>query len=843
MEDIPEVQSAWLARCRAVEENHHRVTAERCPPASSKQPENKERSADEKAKRKKNSKVVVEQVKRETVPESTSRGSKMINHANYGVRAVQLPHQWKGHTYSETVPVVLNGIAVLRESNRLWFITCRHETIDGKLVDRFRNMELPMNITWTKAWSTMWCPGVIVEARCDSDDRIAFRVEGMDAPSQQPKAVDAREYIKDANAGRTVDLVAYVDGEWKHAHGEITQVTPSGHVHYAMSTTNGCCRAPVFTPDGRVIGGHYHPGLSIRGVTCPGSEPEPLTIPTKWEKAYKPNNLMRLLAGKPPQNQHKLPRIGKTAGHVERRKIFTLKRGVSEYGVEPKWVLGKPSTEMLHKEIHRFAEPADMVDIPDDVLREAIRAVNALESTAFTIVTLPDIQQFAEVIREMGAKSRTSAGAAGEWEDQHSYVCERGGGNFEAGIDVLAEETFALQHWICEHGKRSPPPDHPLSHVYQMNLIWSVQGKKDGYAHAGEHPKIDVGRSIQAPSFHVKVLWKAMMGKADDRWCKRDGIFRTGYDFNRPTPTFHVREYLRTLFSLALDESAYDRYIPRVLQTSFFFNHLPYINRGIPSKWLEFMEDIAGDSIMRLSDGTIYQKYHGNPSGFMNTLRLNCYIQLLVWCIILIMRMRELGEDPKAASVVALISCHDTTHWASRDIFLELCGDDSRANAITERGCVIMDKVHDGRAIEALWNKHFPAWKTRREGYAHMSLEEAPEVRLVRMPPLISRGVVCMHGYVWTPLLQPSRAIKRLVHEEDRTVDLQVSLETSAWATMALHLLWEENGDLVCPPLEFLREYDCLEYRNMVNRLGLRYYNEALTTCAPVRTLEQERLG
>lgn len=786
-------------------------------------------------------------------PESTTRGNALLNFAQLGVRAITLGPGHGG--------VTLNGVLFRGPNNTQCFATCRHEVVrkghSKGVVDRFASGIIPTTVVMH---SPARFEDTVVEVkglRANGDDRVVFILEGAPMPTKNPKLTTAAEYMSTPGTDKLVSIASYIAGEWLYSSGPLARVNDDGTFHYFSSTMDGSCRSPVFTNTGHLMGGHYHPGITIGGNNAPGAEPENLTVPPTFVQKYDPPHLLQLLANPQTEATHKLPVVGYLpGGREEQRKIHPLKMGVSTQGVNPKWVYAKPSTKMLHKEVHRFAEPAPL-RVPKHVFDKACTLANTLESAAHHAV--PDLQgprgleRFRVVVRLLGAKTGTSTGSTGDGATHHDYVVDKGNGDFETGVHVVAQEIWNLYDWLCDHGPNERPHDEdPICDAYDDCMLWAVQGKKDGYAHAGEHPKVDVGRSIQAPSFQMKVMWKAVMEPADDVWNKRDGMCRTGYDFARAVPKAHAAEYFKAKAVLAFDETAFDRYVPREMIHAFFFRYIPVINPGTNSNWLQFICSCTCDSLLQMTDGTVYIKDHGNPSGFMNTLRLNCYIQLLIWCCIMIMRAEQLGESTDTAVLAPMFTAPDLGNYG--DFFLEICGDDSRIflhNEVALRWFDMegTDPQQWGAAILELWKEHFP-WVVKIEGAVVLDWSLPTRERIAQIPPFIGRQVVVVHNLLWTPLVQPSRTLKRLMHVEDLSIEMRNALVVSSYATLALQVYWTWCGELVCPAMEFLRkaEEDLLvrcpladpnELTNMVRRMMFRLYTEAAQKSIRVSVLEE----
>jgi hypothetical protein len=157
-----------------------------------------------------------------------------------------------------------------------------------------------------------------------------------------------------------------------------------------------------------------------------------------------------------------------------------------------------------------------------------------------------------------------------------------------------------------------------------------------------------------------------------------------------------------------------------------------------------------------------------------------------------------------------------------------MCGDDSRLFVNSEYAAIIFDVAHDGEAVLNCWKRHFP-WEVKIEGIVVYRGDESLERRVSLIPPFIGRQCVIQDGYLWTPIMCPSRTVKRLVHVEERSAELQVELETAAWATLVQHMYWTERGMLICPTAQWLRTFR-MDFR-FVYKLMARYNAHAHAYC------------
>ncbi len=820
-EKVAQVMEEYLAVSLASESNHRAVVSERM-----------EETKGSKGKKGAMNREV------KAMAESASRGSKLITPRKLGVRALNF------------LGTISQGLLFRGPGNVVAFVTNRHAYPAGKPVCRFRDAASRCGE------ATMHIPGkpdVQVEVksvRTSDCDRAVLILEGPVGEFKNPPIADPQELLESRDGNKTVCLWTYKDGDFYESHGPLRHVADDGTFFYELTTEPGMCRAPVFTSDGRLLGGHYHPGITIGGNNCPGGEPEPLSVPKSYSSVYAAFRIRRI-AGEAqtyrapiwspndemPEGLDFFPPA--PGGRVEARKLCTLRPGVAKKGVNPRYVWAKPSTAMNHLEMRKFGGVHKFV-CSEARMRKAMSILVHLEGDSFSHTKGSKLEDWILVVDELGRKDSTSAGSTGDGATQYDYVMETGGSDsYEVNVERVAQRCMVLNGLLEEYGLDDDaiPESHPLRDVYSKMCVWQVMGKKDGYKHAGQHPKVDVGRTVQAPCFELKVIWKVVMGASDEKWGKRDWTYRTGYDFNRPLPPHLALQMAAALGVVAFDETAFDRRIPPRMLWAFFMEYLPMVVKGVSMKWLAYMHWITQDSIMQMTDGAFYVKHQGNPSGFMNTLRLNCIVQKLLWCIILTIRLEELGDPCEVDDCVKCFSTPD----ACGDIFDEICGDDSRVFAMTEKGMKILDIPNGSKAVLRIWEECFP-WDVRVEGVATLDPKLPIAARMLLIPPFISRQVVVMDGYLWTPLCCPSRCLKRLSHVEELGKEERQNLHVSAYAALPQHIFWASEGLLCLAAKPFLEsvaaEYPNVDFDGMIARMMYGHYTMAQAFCWTVDTLQ-----
>jgi hypothetical protein len=394
----------------------------------------------------------------------------------------------------------------------------------------------------------------------------------------------------------------------------------------------------------------------------------------------------------------------------------------------------------------------------------------------------------------------TSGGLTASCKTHAQYLQDFGDGNSIDGIELMVERILLLYRTMCgeetEEGLR----------LLELCSHWVVMGKKDGY----KAKKLDVGRTIQAPCFEMKVLWKLCFGLSDDTWIHSyDSWVHAGEDFDHPVTGAKAARMRRARSSGALDAAAFDRYMMPEYITTFFDIHMSVLAGGAPKALLDSFKKMVLYGPLVMSDGVTYWKTRGNPSGFMNTLRLNCWANLVAWCYIVARRLKQLGES---------WTSQDVFHTVNEDLFFEICGDDSRVWALTELGDRILDVQNEMQACMTIWNEELP-WSVKLEGCAVLDLEESFETRILKAPSMVSRRLFVVNGVLWEPLVDASRAVRRLVHAEGRTWEEDAELVVSAFETLAYPLFLCRQGKLASASLEFLwREFGNMDVEKLILR-------------------------
>lgn len=589
----------------------------------------------------------------------------------------------------------------------------------------------------------------------------------------------------------SVNTMYYKEG-WHTISGPLVNCINADKIAYRFSTSNGVCRSGVFLPDGRLLAGHYD-GRGVGAVPNGSLCRRPPANLKDW-KVQPFNKAYYQLADVQGPLQEMEP---SGPSYTVDTKVWPLRRDWGNMaGVATKHFLMRPGTELNAKELGKFGEtPSNDGRVHDTPL--IMDLVHLYDFHCGRTFDRPTLEKCAMITEKLG-KLEKSAGV--EYAGTQRQMCEElGEGDFQRGVEIVAQEVYDLYQYLEAVPKPAgvgtyfapPGPGNALKtskerieELITSCRFWSVFGKKDGY----KATKLSVGRTIQAPVFHLKVLWVVCFGDNDDLWISlmrrgRAAWVFAGHDFDAPVSTARMQMYARAKACVCLDMTSFDRRMPAWVIKKFFFEYLPRLNTGVPYGLMTFLCSVTIFSFLRLSDGRTFMKDQGNPSGFMNTIRLNCFVTLYYWLMCL-NSLCELPQDAEAAK-----SCLQTF------FHLEVCGDDSRLWILSKTIAEHMGQ--QGDVFVDFWRKHFP-WEVKLEGVTFFDLSMPLWQRLMQAPGMVSRNFtpLCLAArwYMFEPLCNVSRAMKRLVHEETRSHMLERELVISMASTCALLFYAVDQG-------------------------------------------------
>jgi hypothetical protein len=664
----------------------------------------------------------------------------------------------------------------------MYFVTARHltETGDGDPANYFRTPRtVPMvRFPTTAQFETV---AVVYEA---SMDRLVLNISWIPRDFTQPRFTNPK-------VGGSVTLFAFDGTGWNFSQGEVAAVANDGLTfNYTASTKGGFCRTPVLTRSGAICGGHFGGEVTINCITKPAAWIETGTI-RKGIQEFTPvsldrgDNLPPGVVQAPPSNLRSYRRR-------EQQKVYPLRTDMAFKHVRHRHIMMRPSTDMLKDEVSRFTEPLPLGPtgaprvINQTRLAAAFRIVCRIESDKQGGCSVPWSEPtLDEALERMACllQGTHTAGANSHEMSQAEYIsslCEdeslHGEAREQAGLVVLAKKVLEYIQDMTSGNQSEVTREFD-----EICGIWLVMGKKDGY----KPKKLTIGRSVQAPCVLLKALWLVMFKPSDDAWSSRDFMFREGYDFNRALPRHLRRRYEQILKSLSLDATAWDRFFPREF-LELFHNYMEFCNPGVPHEVVRMLFQWTTFAELLFTDGSSLHKGRGNPSGHPNTLRLNCFGNFLAWVYVLL-------EDLTEEEVYSLI--------VDEDLFFEFCGDDSRVSALTPLGC----RVLDAQQCLYVFSRDLP-WEMKVEGYWVRDVTIPLHLDILNMPPFISRTTLIVDGIMWTPYLDPSRVLRKLLHEMGRTRENEEELVTNMNDILGLLDFWDASGKIRCPAVAEVRE-------------------------------------
>lgn len=757
----------------------------------------------------------------ERVSEATSSNASVSTGKGKGKRESAMPGSTPMKLGGSTVYVTDGsqprmGLCA-RVNDRLAVGTCRHANIDGKDVDYLYTVNTSVEVHFPNGRQIApvvvgyWAPE-------NTKDEVWYLFDVM-APPYVGKAIVVVPTV--ADVGKVVNMYSATcsaDGviEWSETKGVVKSVK-GDEVHYTATTDDGYCRTPVYGPNGRVLAGHLYGGKRVgNGPPC-----------NAGEAYHMPPNMSVFKTSIEPVEFEVIPRRqGKVVKQAplpsaevatlflreEPYKIWPLRSDKLMRGVDFSYHYMKPSTELNKKELARFGDVLEY-ETNTDIMAVALEAAIMMDEEVLTPFNHPTFDNVLEMIANLDDDTKT-AGFTADGRTHHEYLIFLGSGDLEAGTRVLTRRVLQLYEYMC--GDDTSPEAQTL---WEQCTHWNVMGKKDGY----KPNKLNVGRTIQCPSMEMKVLWKTCYGLADDRWCKRDPEICTrswvhaGVDFDRPVVGQRKKKILASCGAGALDATAFDRYMEPYYIDSFMRVHMALIAPGAPVPFLKRMAEYIKTGPLVMCDGTVYFKNRGNPSGFMNTLRLNCWANLLAWCYCIGRRLLEMGKPCLPSHIEDVLVNH---------LYVEICGDDSRFWAMTDFGAQLLDLPNGMAAVMRVWNEELP-WSVKLEGCESWPAGGCATQKIVeRAPTMVSRCLFWQGNILWETLSNISRCLKHLCHDDGRTAAEEEELVVSAYATLAVPVFLHSQGLYYSAPLQaLLDDFPGQAYMDVAYRRAARLYS------------------
>lgn len=707
--------------------------------------------------------------------------------------------------------VMANGFLMRGANELVHFVTRRHMDPDGG-GDMNHHLVEGKEYTFHRYPDTTFKSKVVVHG--GTNDRLILTIHNKKGLDDLP----ANKFLKkECWPQGVVTMKAFVPtpkgNQWVTSMGVVT-TTNSFTFGYSLTTEIGCCRAAIYDAVGRIVGGHVFAKTGGK--------------PAGW---YEHGDIVTTI-----QTQHSLNLATQGGGsglnyppgvqprRPDSRKIWPTNRDKNT-GQPYKYIrvrhhMMRPSTDMVKKEVKRFQDHINF-SLPADMLSAATKAATALLPVGQPY-QLPTVREAAT--RMLPLLTGVHSSGVSSTMSQSDYIGSLADSNDEHAIRFAAEHQgdlpevrllglFALARTVVHFLQHLDDPDeHDLLFGKRLQQ-WTVNGKTDGY----KEKKIAIGRSIQAPSIELKALWKVVCSDAEKAWSEQNLFFRTGEDLNMPLSATLKRYYLGGKAALALDATAWDRYMPSELILAYV-KYLSYIMPGMPSKLAGYLFTSIANSTMFLTDGDILTKRRGNPSGHPATLWLNCFVNLLTWVSVLALKNN--------------LHPNDVVETFEEDVFPEFCGDDSRIWALTEKGKSMLgcDEEQPFSSILDVFKKYFP-WEMKVEGSWVRDESKNIKEDFLSVPPLVSRGLLLQEyarGWiVWTPYIDVNRVLKKLVHDMSRTEAEEEEHMLAYSSTLALLEYWDSTNIVRVPAMTVLREHRFWS-KELARRVVVSYYRHAL---------------
>jgi hypothetical protein len=611
------------------------------------------------------------------------------------------------------------------------------------------------------------------------------------------------------------------NGKWCHPPGIITG-EDGKFAYYTCSTAPGDCGYPITQADGKVVAMHlYGCDKSAPGGTanagCNVGYVGPPKVKTFVAPEFFPNpfgpgdKLQGRCAGRAePRVTHHPERFRLVEGF----KVRGLRTDKNLLGLLPEHHMAKPSTQMCFEELGKYHDTM-LCNFDKDKFLAGVKAAIAYDVAkgSFESPFVPVTHQgVLETISSM--RLDRSAGPTAEGISAEDYLLVLGKGNAHVGMHRLAERVLRIYNAACDPEASSDTDKELLKEVG----LWGVFGKLDKYKlkKLPTHDPPGTGRTIQAPCLELKVLWKVCFGENDYLWSHRaESWVRSGGDEDLPVSFEYLDALMKAKGAIATDLTAYDRYMMACMIRAFFLLYLRYVCPGAPILLLHWLASVVTHGPLLLTDGRLISRDHGNPSGFMNTLRLNCVVHLFVLAYIVIMRTGI--EDPV-----------EVARLMEDEMCLSFCGDDSGHLALSERAMEIFDIRNRGAAYLKAWDDYTPWPEVKLEECCTYDDGDDLFTRVIKTPPMVGRKLVMIQGRVFAPLLNVSRTLVGLSSAVTRTREEEVELVNSAFASLALQIWWQSQGWYYSPAIDYLwREYRRIgNPRTVTERVSKIYRNE-----------------
>jgi hypothetical protein len=569
------------------------------------------------------------------------------------------------------------------------------------------------------------------------------------------------------------------------------------------NTYAGDCRTPYFNSRGEIIGLHRYSARIVNSKKL--NSGDRMWNPTPSRKGVVVGfDLKEMRRGM--DDVTPLQGFVKSVRHCIKReqptKVWRLRKGTEKLPVAH--VVLKPGTDLVREEIMKFSKQVDM-EIPKHCLERAMMHVvsSDMKRSASNYKSPADmtVDEVAELLRPMDLSSSAGlsigeGGGVGSNGDQRSFIIKNYPAvDFDASYKLFCEDVRQLGLRLV----------NGVEDVRLGKIPWKVFGKEDKYKFKKLDKSIPDVRSIQSPSIWFKALHLLFFGKNDKYWTALCDEYAVGDDLDQPLTIDVVMRLKETVVADGTDATGWDRYVPRPLMEWYFDGYLRKMVRGIPTPVIDFFRHNTIDSHLFVEDGTSWLKDHGNPSGYPNTLRLNCVVNKLVTYACETAYAESCGKD---------ISCETIDAYAVH----MFCGDDMARFLCEEIAFLASNDYFQ------FCSKAFPAWQLKLEGMSKRADYPDGELGTVdylsAAPPFVSRQLVYMDGMFWRAHGNFIRTTARLMHEEPEEDEALFQAKLLGTNDALMHaLVWHDRKWLVS---SYLDEYKAI-FRPDIIKLEQRY--------------------
>lgn len=624
-------------------------------------------------------------------------------------------------------------------------------------------------------------------------------------------------------------LIAYDGSKFVCVNGELsTDDNLPDHGNFEGTTYPGYCRAPVFNSEGKVVGGHKY-GRSGMKPNCFELDMGLNSIPCKkWDWKYVElvgnlfsnthargdarevilKNCFRCRCPEAFEDEGDCYAEGKCGFHFangqprhdEEDEYTTLTQILAVQGVNYlkgdkflrmphvsegkvyKWIEDdsmvplhvplKPSPELVVRELERFREALPNNKPPRHFLDLAERYILSLDERSFSFWLPPEFSLHSDSFKRMlncvlSLDSSAQAGFVvnGTCNTQKELLQLLGEGNEEVGAYSLASLTLQVIDYICQG--------------YYFPELWYTFGKDDFYK-LSKLAK-DKTRSIQSCSVIFKLIWMYCFGVSDKRWS--DDAFNNHCIItvkrNEPIPSNICEIYRKAKYCESTDVDQFDRSAPAYLLQSFVYSYLRHQIYGIPLEVLHYVFLNLAGSIMIRPDNSIQVKERGNPSGFPNTIRLNCYL----------LRMAVYTTLFELYNVDSL----DDLRNMDKEVWPEFCGDDLRI--------WVGDKaLYNYSKFEEIFYKNLP-WTLTYNGKGDFN--NAVE--------FIGCTIGEMNGHFYHMLVHSYKIVSKLTWQMHTDVDKQIQQFQGIVVSLLPNIIMHKTGKRIDPSIEWLMKQEGFE--------------------------------